>query len=250
MITIVKTVATLMLLLLVLPFNLTLTAIALLRSAIFQPPRTIASDPKTILISGGKMTKTLQLARSFHRAGHRVILIESHKYWLTGHRFSWAVDRFYTVPKPQAKEYIDALLEIVQTEGVDVYIPVCSPVASYYDAEAKQVLSKYCEVLHFDPELVQKLDDKSEFSAISTSLGLTVPDSYRIIHPQQILDFDFAKQAQTYILKSIPYDSVQGKFPLISFRRQMAACMRSSATRAPIQPLRCFTTIPMSPRLI
>jgi predicted ATP-grasp superfamily ATP-dependent carboligase len=206
---IVKTVATLMLLLLVLPLNLAVTAIALLRSAIFQPTRTIASDPKTILISGGKMTKALQLARSFDRAGHRVILIESHKYWLTGHRFSWAVDRFYTVPKPQAKDYIDALLEIVKQEGVDVYIPVCSPVASYYDAEAKQVLSKYCEVMHFDPELVQKLDDKSEFSAISASFGLSVPDSYRITDPQQILDFDFSQQAQTYILKSIPYDSVR-----------------------------------------
>ncbi|WP_310483067.1 ATP-grasp enzyme [Chamaesiphon sp. VAR_48_metabat_403] len=209
MTTTVKTVATLILLLLVLPFNLTLTAIALLRSAIFQPPRTIASNPKTILISGGKMTKALQLARSFDRAGHRVILVESHKYWLTGHRFSWAVDRFYTVPKPQAKDYLDALLEIVQKEGVDVYIPVCSPVASYYDAEAKQVLSKYCEVMHFDPELVQKLDDKSKFSAIATSLGLAVPDSYCITDPQQILDFDFSKQAHAYIVKSIPYDSVR-----------------------------------------
>jgi hypothetical protein len=209
MTTSVKTVATLMLLLLVLPLNLVVTAIALLRSAVFQPPRTLASDPKTILISGGKMTKALQLARSFHQAGHRVILTESHKYWLTGHRFSWAVDRFYAVPKPQAKDYIDALLEIVKQEGVDVYIPVCSPVASYYDAEAKQVLSKYCEVIHFDPELVQKLDDKSEFSAIAASFGLTVPDSYRITDPQKILDFDFSQQAQTYILKSIPYDSVR-----------------------------------------
>ncbi len=207
--TIAKTVSTLMLLLLVLPLNLTLTAIALLRSAIVKPLIRIASDPKTILISGGKMTKALQLARSFDRAGHRVILVEAHKYWLTGHRFSWAVDRFYTVPKPQAQDYIDALLEIVQKERVDVYIPVCSPVASYYDAEAKQVLSKYCEVMHFDPELVQKLDDKSEFSAIAASFGLAVPDSYRITDPQQILDFDFTQQAHKYILKSIPYDSVR-----------------------------------------
>jgi hypothetical protein len=209
MTTIIKTVATLMLLLLVLPLNIALTAIALLRSAVVQPPKTIASDPKTILISGGKMTKALQLARSFDRAGHRVILIESHKYWLTGHRFSWTVDRFYTVPKPQAKGYLDALLEIVQQERVDIYVPVCSPVASYYDAEAKQVLSKYCEVMHFDPELVQKLDDKAEFSAIAASFGLSVPNSYRITNPQQILDFDFSQQAQTYILKSIPYDSVR-----------------------------------------
>ena len=207
--TIVKTVATLLLLLAVLPLNLGLTAIALLRAIVVKPPRVTASHPKTILISGGKMTKALQLARSFHWAGHRVILIESHKYWLTGHRFSWAVDRFYTVPSPQAKDYAAALLEIVQKEGVDVYIPVCSPVASYYDAEAKRVLSERCEVMQFDPEMVQKLDDKSEFSAIAAALGLAVPDSYRITQPQQILDFDFSKHAQKYILKSIPYDSVR-----------------------------------------
>jgi ATP-grasp domain len=57
--------------------------------------------------------------------------------------------------------------------------------------------------------MVQKLDDKSEFSAIATSLGLAVPDSYRITDPQQILDFDFDRQAHTYIIKSIPYDSVR-----------------------------------------
>jgi predicted ATP-grasp superfamily ATP-dependent carboligase len=204
----IKTVATLLLLLLVLPFNLALTAIALVVSFLARPARVVADQPKTILISGGKMTKSLQLARSFHRAGHRVISIESHKYWLTGHRFSWAVDRFYTVPKPQSPDYLDALLKIVQLEGVDIYIPVCSPVSSYYDALAKQLLSKYCEVMHFDPEMVQKLDDKYQFSAISASLGLAVPDAYRITQPQQIIDFDFSQHAQKYILKSIPYDSV------------------------------------------
>jgi predicted ATP-grasp superfamily ATP-dependent carboligase len=205
----IKTVATLLLLLFVLPFNLALTAIALVVSLFARPARGAAAQPKTILISGGKMTKSLQLARSFHRAGHRVISIESHKYWLTGHRFSWAIDRFYTVPKPPAPDYLDALLEIVQLEGVDIYIPVCSPVSSYYDAQAKQILSKHCEVMHFDPEMVQKLDDKSEFSAISAALGLAVPDAYRITQSQQILDFDFSQHPQKYILKSIPYDSVR-----------------------------------------
>lgn len=207
----VKTVATLSLLLLVLPVNLALTAIALLRLGLFKPfqTRTIAANPKTILVSGGKMTKALQLARSFHRAGHRVILVESHKYSLTGHRFSRDVDRFYTIPKPDAKDYSDALLEIVQKENVDVYVPVCSPVSSYYDALAKKVLSPYCEVMHVDVDQVQKLDNKSEFSAIATSLNLPVPDSYCITDSQQVLDFDFSKHAQKYIIKSIPYDSVR-----------------------------------------
>ena len=51
------------------------------------------------------MTKALALARSFHRAGHRVILVESARYRLSGHRFSRAVDRFYTVPTPDAPGY-------------------------------------------------------------------------------------------------------------------------------------------------
>ncbi|TAG70762.1 MAG: ATP-grasp enzyme, partial [Oscillatoriales cyanobacterium] len=74
--TAIKTIATLTLLLLVMPLNLTLTMVALLRFIIIKPfqSRSPATNPQTILISGGKMTKALQLARSFHKAGHRVIL--------------------------------------------------------------------------------------------------------------------------------------------------------------------------------
>jgi predicted ATP-grasp superfamily ATP-dependent carboligase len=209
--TAVKTIATLILLLLVLPLNIALIAIALLRSIIIKPfqSRSIADSPQTILISGGKMTKALQLARSFHKAGHRVILVETHKYWLTGHRYSWAVDRFYTIPNPQTDEYSQALLKIVQQEGVNVYVPVCSPVASYYDAEVKRVLSGHCTVMHVDVETLQRLDDKYEFAAASEALGLRVPKSYRITNPQQVIDFDFSDAQRPYIIKSIPYDSVR-----------------------------------------
>jgi predicted ATP-grasp superfamily ATP-dependent carboligase len=230
---VVKTVATLSLLLFVLPLNLALTAIALLRSGLLKPFQTrgIAASPKTILVSGGKMTKALQLARLFHRAGHRVILVESHKYWLTGHRFSWNVDRFYTLPKPDAKDYIDALLEIIQKEAVDIYVPVCSPVASYYDALAKEALSGYCEVLHVDLDRVRQLDDKYQFSAIATSLNLSVPDSYCITDSEQVLDFDFSKHSQKYILKSILYDSVR-RLDLTQL-----PCDRPSETKAFVRDL-------------
>ncbi len=209
--TAVKTLATLTLLLLALPLNLALTAIALLISTLLKPfrSRIIATNPRTILVSGGKMTKALQLARSFHRAGHRVILTEAHKYWLSGHRFSWAVDRFYTIPNPDTEGYIEALLEVVKIENVDIYVPVCSPVASYYDALATAALAPYCEVFHFEAEMVQKLDDKERFATLATSLDLSVPDSHCITHPLQVLDFDFATQQRQYILKSIPYDSVR-----------------------------------------
>ena len=204
-----KTVATLMLLLVALPVNLALTAVAFLRGLVFRSPQQTSPDRKTVLISGGKMTKSLQLARSFHGAGHRVILIESRKYRLTGHRFSRAVDRFFTVPSPQASDYIDALVQIVRREGVDVYVPVCSPVASYYDARSKLALSPFCQVLSCDAELVQQLDDKNEFAALASSLGLSVPDSRRITTPEQVANFDFEAADRPYVLKSVPYDPVQ-----------------------------------------
>ena len=180
----------------------------MLRSLLVTEPRRETPEPRTILVSGGKMTKALQLARSFHRAGHRVILVESGKYRLTGHRFSRDVDRFYTVPDPQSADYAAALLDIVIAEGVDLYVPVCSPVASYHDALAKTQLAPHCEVLHCDAETVRALDDKHEFTTMAAALGLPVPDSHRITSPQQVAEFDFDAATPPYILKSIPYDPV------------------------------------------
>lgn len=210
---IAQNLATLIALSIALPFNLSLVLGALvgnwIRGNSIDFPQT--DRPKTILLTGGKMTKALQLARSFHKVGHRVILAETQKYWLTGHRFSNAVDRFYTIPAPQKdpEGYVEALLAIVKQEQVDVYVPVCSPVQSYYDSLAKSTLSGACEVFHFDPDMTRMLDDKFAFAEAARAIDLSVPKSYLITNPQQVLDFDFSNETRPYILKSIPYDSVR-----------------------------------------
>jgi predicted ATP-grasp superfamily ATP-dependent carboligase len=208
-----KNIGTLTLLLIAFPFNLSVVAVCWLWNLITNPlrPQPQYPDPKTIMLTGGKMTKALQLARSFHQAGHRVILVETHKYWLVGHRFSNAVDRFYTVPAPQKnlEGYTQSLLKIAKQENVDTYIPVCSPVASYYDSLAKEILKGCCEVFHFDPEVTRMLDDKYAFAETARSFNLSVPKSYKITDPQQVLDFDFSDETRPYLLKSIPYDSVR-----------------------------------------
>lgn len=209
-----KSLGTLTLLLIAFPINCIVVFTSLLWSFLsrpFQKKPVPAEHPKTVMLTGGKMTKALQLARSFHAAGHRVILVESHKYWLTGHRFSNAVDHFYTIPEPQKdpEGYSQALLSIAKKENVDIYIPVCSPVSSYYDSLAKPVLSGCCEVFHFDADITKMLDDKFAFSEKARSLGLSVPKSFKITNPEQILNFDFSNETRKYILKSIPYDSVR-----------------------------------------
>ena len=214
LIAILQNLGTLTLLAIAFPFNLTVVLLALVWDSLtrpFQKPKVANPNPKTIMLTGGKMTKSLQLARSFYADGHRVILIEAHKYWLVGHRFSRAVDRFYTVPAPNKDTdgYIQGLLAIAKQENVDVYIPVCSPVASYYDSLAKSVLSGCCEVFHFDPDVTQLLDDKFAFAQKAREFGLSVPKSFKITDPQQVIDFDFSQEKRKYILKSIPYDSVR-----------------------------------------
>ena len=222
----------------VLPVNLAVTGVALLRSVVVTPARRPASRPRTVLISGGKMTKALTLARSFHAAGHRVVLVEQAKYRLTGHRFSRAVAAFHTVPKPQSPDYAQALLDIVRREGVDVYVPVCSPAASLYDALAAPLLAPYCEVLHGDAATIRTLDDKFAFTKLAESLGLPVPDAHRICTPDQLAGADFSGPqlaGQPYILKSIPYDPVH-RLDLTPLPRPTAQETADFARSKPISP--------------
>ena len=212
---IAQNIGTLLLLLLLLPFNLGLIVASFAVRSLYKDSSESAgefasTEKKRVLITGAKMTKALQLARSFHRDGHEVYLVETHKYWLSGHRYSNAVKGFFTVPVPEKDSdgYCQSLLEIVKDNNIDLFIPVSSPIASYYDSLAKKVLEPYCESIHLDPEQTKILDDKHAFCSKAAELGLSAPKVFRITNPQQILDFDFQSDGSQYIVKSIPYDSV------------------------------------------
>lgn len=174
-----------------------------------MPPVTPTATPRTVLLSGAKMTKALALARAFHRAGHRVVLVETARYRWSGHRFSNCVDAFRIVPPPDHPDYPDALARIIEEEGVDVYVPVCSPLSSRYEAAAASALGDRCEVIHVDADVICTLDDKDAFAASADAVGLATPETHRITDPGQVTDFDFGRRpGRRYVLKSIPYDPV------------------------------------------
>ncbi len=235
MLALFKNIGTLTLLLIAFPFNLLVVLLSLLWSwmsrtgilPVANRRTDVSSVPsqKNILITGAKMTKCLQLARLFHKAGHQVFLIETHKYWLSGNRFSQAVKGFYTVPAPKKnpEAYCQEILNIVKGEKIDIFIPVSSAVVSYYDSLAKQLISQEginCECINFDPEITELLDNKFTFIEKVRELGLSAPKSFLITEPEQVLNFYFAADGSQYILKSIPYDSVRRldltKLPLAS----------------------------------
>ncbi len=204
-----RTTATLAALQVVLPVNLGWTAVALVRAKFSGDVSTVVPGGKTVLISGGKMTKALALARAFHDAGHRVILVEASKYRLTGHRFSRAVSAFHIVPSPNDPGYAEALLRVVQAEKVDVYVPVCAPAASYPDAVAGELLAPLCEIVHGTPAQTKALDDKYEFSTMAAQAGLLVPECHRITSADQLREFDFdSRPGTSFVLKNLAYDPV------------------------------------------
>lgn len=138
---------------------------------------------RTVLISGGSTVQALHLARNFYSAGARVVMCEVEGCFdLT--RFSTAVHRYYTVPKPQglnAQEYIHALCEIVAREEVAYYIPVSATTEAVYDALAKSHLELLnCVVFCPNPKEVQLLDDLLEVLDKCRQEGLPTPLYYHV----------------------------------------------------------------------
>jgi predicted ATP-grasp superfamily ATP-dependent carboligase len=209
-----QNLGTLLLLAIAFPFNLTAISLTFLWNWIRQPFRqttTLTQHPKNILIAGARMTKTLQLARSFHAAGHRVILIDTGKFWLNGNQFSNTVAKFYTVPDPNQDlaGYTRELQAIAKAENVDLFIPVAIFSVIYPKGMEQHPLSGYCEVFHYERDVIQMLDDKFAFAEKARSLSLSIPKSYKITSVKQVLDFDFSQEKHQYILKSIPYDAIR-----------------------------------------
>ncbi|MBD0335309.1 MAG: ATP-grasp enzyme [Cyanobacteria bacterium Co-bin13] len=207
-----QNLGTLALLALAFPFNCVAVLLALVWTGVsspFQKAPVRAEPAKTILIAGARMTKTLMLARAFYAAGHRVILIDTEKFWLSGNQFSRAVAGFYTMPDPQQDlaGYTQKLQAIAQKENVDLFIPVAIFSVIYPEGMDQHPLAGYCEVCHFDAAVTGLLDDKFAFAEKARSLGLSVPKSFKITAPEQVLNFDFSQEPRQYILKSIPYDA-------------------------------------------
>ena len=209
-----QNLGTLALLAIAFPFNCIVVLISLLWNFLQRPtskPIVVNPNAKNILLAGARMTKTLQLARSFHAAGHRVILIDTDKYWLSGNQYSNAVAGFYTVPDPNIDKdgYVKALHAIAKTENIDFFIPLAIFAVIHYDSQGKPPLPDYVEFFHFDADVTSMLDDKFAFAETALKFGLSVPKSFKITDPEQVLNFDFSHEKRKYILKSIPYDQVR-----------------------------------------
>lgn len=180
-----------------------------------EPRVHLAGAGKTAIVTGGKMTKALVVCRHLKAAGCRVVLVETHKYWMVASRFTNAVDRFVTVPLPEKETaaFLTAMRELAHEEDADLFVPVTSPVASFYEAKLQRVLPAKCRTLSLSEETTALLDDKVAFAGMAATCGLPVPDTRRMTSKAAIAAFNdelrAADDGKRYVLKNLQYDSMR-----------------------------------------
>jgi predicted ATP-grasp superfamily ATP-dependent carboligase len=154
----------------------------------------------TVLLTGGRAPCTLELARSFHAAGHRVLVAESIRYHLC--RVSRAVERSYSVPSPNTETgaFLEAIEAIVASEQVDVLIPTCEEI--FFLAKGLDRLRKYCRVWASPIEDLRELHDKWRFILLAQRLGLQVPPTELVRTQEEWLAYtDVAYRDESLVLK-------------------------------------------------
>lgn len=133
---------------------------------------------KTVLLTLGRLPKGLDLARSFRRAGYRVIVAEPFRWHLM--RVSNAVAKSYqvTAPTVDRERYLDDLLRIVRKEHVELIVPISEE--TLHVAALKNRLPNHVNVFTMPEETLLTLHDKHSFIRQAEAFGLDAPETYRL----------------------------------------------------------------------
>jgi predicted ATP-grasp superfamily ATP-dependent carboligase len=128
----------------------------------------------TVLITLGRLPKALDLCRSFHQAGWRVVVAEPHRRHLCG--ASRSVARSVQVPAPAEgkRAYLEALARVAREEGVELVVPVSEE--TMHVAHLPPLVPGV-RVLTMPPELVLKLHHKFGFVELAREAGVPVPET-------------------------------------------------------------------------
>jgi len=132
----------------------------------------------TVLLTLGRLPKSLDLARGFSRAGCRVLVAEPFPWHLAG--ASRHVARSFRVPPPsQGKAaYLAALYAIIADEGVDLVVPVSEE--TMHVAFLRDRLMGRARLFTMPPDQVLVLHDKAGFIRQGEACGVPVPQTHRL----------------------------------------------------------------------
>ncbi len=151
---------------------------------------------KNILITSGRSPITLDMARKFSAAGHKVFVTETSRFHLC--TFSNSVEKTFVVPSPRFKpiSFIEALLDIVESEKIDFLIPNWEEILNI--SLNLERFPKSCEIFCSSFELIHTLHNKSLFIERLKSLGLKTPKTVLVRNQEDLESLSFGTP---YVLK-------------------------------------------------
>jgi predicted ATP-grasp superfamily ATP-dependent carboligase len=137
---------------------------------------------KTVLLTLGRLPKALEIARSFARAGWRVIVAEPFRWHLS--RVSNAVARSYCVTAPSIDSglYLRDILRVIEIEHVELVVPISEE--AMYASALHDLLPAGTGMFTMPQNLLLTLHSKHSFNATSAALGLDVPETYELGDPR------------------------------------------------------------------
>jgi predicted ATP-grasp superfamily ATP-dependent carboligase len=131
---------------------------------------------KTVLLTLGRLPKALELARSFNRAGWRVVIAEPFAWHVS--RLSNAVAKSNRVaaPNDDREQYLKDILAIIKEQRIDLVLPVSEETMHVAALHKRLPLG----VTMFAPshDVLLSLHDKHAFVTRCQQYGLSVPETF------------------------------------------------------------------------
>lgn len=138
----------------------------------------------TVLLTLGRLPKALELARALHASGCRVLVAEPFARHLTG--ASRAVAHSFLVPAPaiDREGYLQALIDIVMQENVDIVLPVSEEIL--HVAALHKRLPGSVRIASMPLASLLSVYDKQAFIARCHEAGLAAPQTRSLEDPSAI----------------------------------------------------------------
>ncbi|MEC8306955.1 MAG: hypothetical protein VXZ72_03805, partial [Chlamydiota bacterium] len=147
---------------------------------------------QTILLTGARSLFSLDLARCFKEAGHRVLVAESNHFHTL--RYSSSIDQHLLVPSPKQspEAFAEAIAVIIDREKVNQVIPAFEEV--FYLSHYLNEVSKDCHLFWSEESLLHGLHHKWYFNQMVEKMGELAPRSILI--------------SEAVALRSLPFDYI------------------------------------------
>ncbi|EME89448.1 uncharacterized protein MYCFIDRAFT_210094 [Pseudocercospora fijiensis CIRAD86] len=157
-------------------------------------------QPLRILLTNGRFPVSLDLARQFKHAGHKVYCVDPLGYPIC--KFSLASVASAQVPAPHddPRGYIRAVKEMVRLWKIHLIIPIHEEIFYLADSGEPDIIARlFAPPFH----LLLRLHHKFEFSKLTQDIGMDVPEAHLCTSIDDVLQVPMDRYPHGIALKPV-----------------------------------------------